>query len=370
MKGTDPICVCWCSPHPNHYNNYLFQQIGSLPLIDLELVFFQKVLPKYPWKSDLDISLNTHFLQKWIGIDWLWLFRRVAFGNRRIYVIAGWNEPTMILMITCLAILKRPFILWSDTPRTDRSRNLRNWMRGIWLHFIINQCCYFFVTGEPGIKAAIKIGASERKLVNFPFATNTDYFKPASSDLVPNNHLIASGRLDIPHKGYDTALKALAICKEREPELSFKFTIAGTGRDEEKIRRLIQEFKLDGEVELKGWLEPSQLLSFYQNGSVLLHTANFDPFPNAVLEAMACGIPVIGSSSSGSAADRIHHGKNGFLFPPNDAEELAMLVIKYLQLSREEQIQLGKQARLTAEKWSIAYHLRVFTEKAFACAAI
>ena len=365
MEKTDVIRICWCSPHPNHYNNYLFQHIGSLSAIELELVFFQKILPKYPWKSEFDLPLKTCFLDKRAGVDWKWALRQVFTDQKKLFLVAGWNEPTMIFLLTMLAILNRPYILWSDTPRTQKIRSIRNYLRAHWLNFIFKRCYYFFVTGKPGMAAARTIGVPEGKIVNFPFATNIEYFKPALTEKTDYNHFISSGRLDIAHKGYDTALQALAICRKHLPDVPFKYTVAGTGPDESVIRSLIEEYGLCEIVELKGWLEPEELLAFYQSGDALIHAANFDPFPNAVLEAMACGLPVIGSKSAGSAEDRIVSGENGFLHDPQNPEDLACRIIDFLLLPKDSKVEMGKQARYTAEKWSVDYHLNVFKEKIY-----
>lgn len=361
--------VCWCSPHPNHYNNYLFEHLGRLPGVVLELAFFQKVLQKYPWKSDLALPFETHYFKKYLGIDWQWLCKQIfRKHNKRLYVVAGWNEPTMVLFLTVLAVCNRPYILWSDTQKTQRKSSLRNALRAFWIGFIFNRCCFFFVTGKLGIEAAIKNGVRGEKLVNFPFATNIDYFLPSVEIVRSAECFIASGRLVNSHKGYDTALKAFAICKKRYPELEFRYRIAGTGPDEQEIRQLIRDLDLEREVELVGWLEPAELLNFYHSGSVLLHSSNFDPFPNAVLEAMACGIPVIGSDSAGSAIDRIEPGINGFLHKSRNPDDLAEKIMLFITLENEEKIKMGNAARKTAEKWAINYHEKIFLKKIKDCA--
>ncbi|MCB0583152.1 MAG: glycosyltransferase family 4 protein [Phaeodactylibacter sp.] len=363
------IKVLWCSPHPNHYNNYLFEHLAQLDGVQLELAFFQKIIPKYPWQSDLALHIPTSFLKKRLGIDWGFLKGLIFMNRPSILIVAGWNEPTMIILLTVYSLLGRPFILWSDTPSTERPPSLRNWLRGQWLSFIFHRACRFFVTGKPGVKAARQIGVPPEKIVNFPFATNTAFFRPPAEHEKHKNPIrfIASGRLDLAHKGYDIAVKALALCHKQRPDLDFHFSIAGTGPDEKILRELIRENQLDNRVELKGWLEPHQLLEFYHSGHALLHPSHFDPFPNAVLEAMACGLPVIGSDKAGSVADRIQEGKNGLIHPDGDIEALCRKIIHFLDFPPEERKRWGQVARATALKWDINYHKKIFQEAVESC---
>lgn len=352
--------ICWCSPHPNHYNNYLFQNLASQPEINLELVFFQKVLPKYPWKSDFETSINTYFLQKKLKIDWKWLINQIFKHNDKIYVIAGWNELTMFLLLSFLALFKKDFIIWTDTPKSKRKNNLKNKLRKTWLNFIIKKCQYFMTTGTPGLRESKNMGVPTKKLINFPFATNIEYFIPKHNKRYAENKIISSGRLDIQHKGYDTALKALATLKNKFPTLSFEYIIAGIGKDEKLIRNMINDFRLTKIVTLRGWLEPTELLNFYQDGTVLLHSSNIDPFPNAVLEAMACGLPVIGSNLAGSVEDRVLHGLNGFIFLAKSSNDLAEKLEVFLCLSEQERKKMAETARATAEKWNVSYNIKTF----------
>jgi glycosyltransferase involved in cell wall biosynthesis len=100
-----------------------------------------------------------------------------------------------------------------------------------------------------------------------------------------------------------------------------------------------------------GWLEPEETKSLYRKSHVLIHPSPVhDPFPNAVLEAMAAGLVVVGSDMSGSAVDRIEHGINGLLHRAGDVQELSEQLI--CLLTQPDRIaEMGRQARETAECW-------------------
>lgn len=62
--------IAWFSPHPIHYNNFLFDQLKKSLSIHLELFFFNKVLSKYPWKEQNNSDFPSYVLRKWGG-TWL-----------------------------------------------------------------------------------------------------------------------------------------------------------------------------------------------------------------------------------------------------------------------------------------------------------
>jgi glycosyltransferase involved in cell wall biosynthesis len=202
-----------------------------------------------------------------------------------------------------------------------------------------------------------RMNCDRYKLVNFPYFVDLDFFTPIdkSRNKRLNNRLIflSSGRLVNSHKGYDLAIGALGIVKERMLNERFLYKVAGVGPDKGALESLAKEVGISENLELVGWLEPEALPNFYRAGDVFLHPAPFDPYGNSVLEAMACGVPVIGSDQVGSVIDRIRHMKNGIVHRAKDIEDLARKIIDILSCS-ETLGTLGAEARKTAELWPVS----------------
>jgi glycosyltransferase involved in cell wall biosynthesis len=68
--------------------------------------------------------------------------------------------------------------------------------------------------------------------------------------------------------------------------------------------------------------DASRLARYYQAADVYMQASKVDTFPGAVLEALACGTPVV-ATATGGIPEQIEQGRNGFLTPPGDAEEMA-----------------------------------------------
>ena len=356
----DKVHIVWCSPHPTHYNAYLFDHLVEIKTIDFDAVYFSKTLTKYPWKRVIESKYRVTYLQKFLGIDWTFIWNRLTASNE-LLVIAGWNEPTALILALCFALTGQKFILYSDTPELKERKGLKFWLRKFILRFLFKKTFKFFVTGKQGLINAELIGVPQCKLINLPFATNIDFFVPIPAEQKDQYaiHFISSGRLDNSHKAYDIAIEAFERLKKQFPQYNFHYSLAGDGPDKNKLESLIKAKGLQKEVSLLGWLEAVDLLPFYQSGDVFLHPSHFDPFPNAVLEAMACGLPVIGSNAAGSVLDRVVDGESGYIHQDNSVPDLFQKLSWMCNQPIEGRLLMGKKAREMAELWSVSYHTRV-----------
>ncbi len=357
---SNELKLVWCNPHPNHYNGYLFDHLSMIPGVNFEAVYFAEKLTKYPWTSSVEARYPVSYLRKKLGVDVRFICQRWK-AKHELLAVAGWNEPTMILLLLLLLLSQRTFILVTDTPRLSTTRNIRECLRKTFLDQVFKKAYRFLVTGKPGVERAKLLGIAEDKLVNFPFATNVDFFVPLVNKKYDRKPLlfISSGRLDNAHKGYDIGIQAFQKLKQHHPDLLFRYCIAGDGPDKDSLQKLIHTCGLSTEVELKGWLELQDLLPFYHTGDVFLHPSHEDPFPNAVLEAMACGLPVIGSDAAGSVKDRVVEDENGYSHQEGDVEDLYGKIVQVMNLTPLALEAMSQQARETALLWKVSYHQQV-----------
>ncbi len=359
-KNEQKIDFIWCSPHPNHYNSYMFEHLAQIEEIDFRAVYFKEKLVKYPWKTNFSGRLSVYYLSVFFGLDWKFIVNRI-FNKRELLSIAGWNNPTMLIILIYFSITNRKFVLFSDTPETKTERSVKGYFRRKILNYVFKKTFKFLVTGSSGVKNSIALGVKRDKLINFPFATNINYYVPSQEEGLTSKQIkfISSGRLDNAHKAYDLAIEAFCLLKTRHPEYSFQYRIAGTGPDQEQLQALIRERKMNNEVSLLGWFEPADLVSFYQSGDVFLHPSHVDPFPNAVLEAMACGLPIVGSDAAGSVVDRVIEGENGYIHQDHNIESLYGKLLLICEQTPEQRILMGGKSRETAEKWHVSYNTGV-----------
>jgi len=118
-------------------------------------------------------------------------------------------------------------------------------------------------------------------------------------------------------KGLDAAIKAIAPTDRH-------LLVVGKDKDEKRYRDLSQTLGCSNRVHFLG-MQPNTL-PFYQMADGLLLPTLYDPFPNVILEAMACGLPVITTPTCGGA-EFITQGLNGFVCDALDINALQQAVM-------------------------------------------
>ena len=161
-------------------------------------------------------------------------------------------------------------------------------------------------------------------------------------------HLLAIGRL-VEQKGFFVLLDVIANLKKMFPTILL--VIVGEGELRSAIEKRIDELELRDQVKLVG--ERTDTQTFFQKADVFVLSSLFEGFGNVVLEAMACGVPVV-ATNTGGVPEMIAEGKSGFIVPSNDSSALARAIERTLHLSSEEKKNMIESARRTVEeKFSI-----------------
>ncbi len=140
-----------------------------------------------------------------------------------------------------------------------------------------------------------------------------------------------------------TAFKALKLARAAKLEVTFHLY----GRGESSYVAALRSFAVTNQLPVE-FLTVSNLTTdmaaVYKRHDVLLHTAEWaEPFPLTPLEAMACGLPVIGTTAGG-AEELLRHGGNALTYPPGDAAQLAARMQELL-LSPALRFQMAETAQ-------------------------
>lgn len=133
------------------------------------------------------------------------------------------------------------------------------------------------------------------------------------------------GRLS-EEKGVLNFVKAVTLLKER---MKVSFIICGQGNLTNEIQRIIKSEDLGMKVRLTGWIPHDTLPNHLNEIKLLVLPSYTEGLPNILLEAMACGTPVL-ATSVGAIPDIIKDGETGFLLESNDPKHIANRIIELL----------------------------------------
>lgn len=140
-------------------------------------------------------------------------------------------------------------------------------------------------------------------------------------------------------KGLHLAIEACRQLKEQG--VSFRYRILGIGPWERRLRTLIEQYQLDGVIEMPGFKPSHQVKEMLEQADVFLlpsitgRDGDMEGIPVALMEAMAVGIPVISTVHSG-IPELVESGKSGWLAPENDAQALAERLAAFSLLDSEQ----------------------------------
>jgi len=123
----------------------------------------------------------------------------------------------------------------------------------------------------------------------------------------------------LPIKGVYDIVKAVELLKAKQRELCFIFC---GDYETDKLRNQVQDLRLNSVVQVRDWISYETKLELLQQSSMLLLPSYSEGFPMVVLEAMACGLPVI-STPVGGLAGVLRDGENALLVEPGNPEMLA-----------------------------------------------
>lgn len=163
-------------------------------------------------------------------------------------------------------------------------------------------------------------------------------------------NFISVGRLH-DHKGYDLLFLELSKIKN----IDFNLYLLGEGPEEERLKQMAVDLGLKDKVRFMGFVDNPYV--FMKNADVFILSSRFEGYPNAVLEALSCGVPVIANNCLEDLKDIIKHGFNGDIFAfqeQNFSKKLEKLL--YSEIDNDK---IRNDARI---RFSIEHNAKKFNE--------
>lgn len=165
---------------------------------------------------------------------------------------------------------------------------------------------------------------------------------------IHGNIIISIGRL-APWKGFKMLIKIMP--KLLDISQFFRLVIIGEGPDRKNMEAMVKNLGLEKKVYILGRKFHSDLSLYMAASDMLILNSGYEGFSHQILEAMACGVPVIASAVMGNR-ELIHQGQNGFMVKYNDEFNL-IEAIKTLHNDQELKDQFIREGRKTAEFFSV-----------------
>lgn len=196
------------------------------------------------------------------------------------------------------------------------------------------------------------------ELHNIEVIPNAAMFLGDAYSDVSYKRIIAVGRLDY-QKSFDRLVEAWAWVQQTNKFSDWQLDIFGQGEWQEMLQRMIEERKLGETAHIN---RPTSLIGEeYARSSMLVMSSHYEGFPMVMIEAMACGLPVVSFDYKCGPKDIIQDGLNGLLVKDGDIEGLANAMMRLME-NEEERKAMGCYARRVTETYSEASVMKRWME--------
>jgi glycosyltransferase involved in cell wall biosynthesis len=151
-----------------------------------------------------------------------------------------------------------------------------------------------------------------------------------------------------PFKGVFDLLEAVKVLARDKSMPTFRVTLAGQGGSYDEARRWVESEGLAERVLFTGWVQDAERQALLQSADLFVLPSHTEGLPNALIEAMAAGLPVV-ATDVGSIPDVVTTGSEGILIRPKDVVALET-ALRELLTNPETRREMGIRAHATAER--------------------
>jgi len=181
---------------------------------------------------------------------------------------------------------------------------------------------------QPVHDAAVAFGIPSERIVTFPWGVDLDHFSPHSNTLekplfppqTEKPFVLLSTRAWEPIYGLDVLARGFVLAAHKIPEL--RLVMLGNGSLAGRLRSIFSDRGVAERVVFPGQIKQNDLPRYYRNADLYLSASHSDGTSISLLEAMACGCPVLVSDIPGNRA-WVEPGVQGWWFKDGDPQALA-----------------------------------------------
>jgi len=259
------------------------------------------------------------------------------------------NYHTFISMVAARLLGKKILIKVGNTGEWGIKAMKEGRGQGIWgmeRMFASLRDSDCLVAVNPAItRELVTEGFAASKIVEIPNGIEVDAFKSKTDyGAGSGGTLTFAGRLH-PQKGVDVLLKALHKARLVRPDIDWRLQVLGDGKLRNQLEALARRLEVAEITEFCGQVD--NVRAYLACTDIFILPSRAEGISNALLEAMACGLPCIATHIDGNR-HVLTDGYNGLLVTPEDVDDLTQALIR---LGQDETLrrQLGQRARETVE---------------------
>jgi glycosyltransferase involved in cell wall biosynthesis len=203
------------------------------------------------------------------------------------------------------------------------------------------------VAVSDGLRSYAKETAPDLPIQVIPNAIDLSAFTPpVQRETDVSVRLLYVGRFNT-FKNVETLVEAVGRLSQMDVG-EFELDLVGEGEQRPVLERMVSELGLTRRIHFVGWVARDRIVDHYRCADIFVTATTWEGMPNTVLEAMACGLPIVGTQASG-LRELVRDGLNGYLVPIKDPNALAQALARLVDNGYERR-RMGRQSRKLAER--------------------
>jgi len=267
-----------------------------------------------------DLSIPFRYFKKKKGIDFKFY--------RNIYKSLLLEQPDIVFLHGTAFVIPAAFYHLKKrhvkiVTRDTQSAVLKTKTEWMWLYFsyfIGKKNIFLTQEAQKSFQKKLPVLYSSSKTAIISNGINVNKYMVSDPVAGASINIGMQSRLQ-PNKDHRTLVKAFEQIVHLYPQYTVTLYIAGDGVTMAGIKQLVAELGLTDKVYFCGLLDETQLIAFMQNLNIYVHATFGETMSNSILQAMACGLPVIASDVWG-VNNMIDDGANGVLYQSEDVADL------------------------------------------------
>lgn len=255
------------------------------------------------------------------------------------------------------AHLRRPWVFWGERPGFLQTGVMGTIARRFLLLPLHRHIAPIWAVGRFGVEGYQREFGRRRSYQNIPYFSDLTAFRLIERSPADERVFFYSGSL-IHRKGVDLLARAFRQVAARHPQV--RLVILGTGEMEQEMRNQLRPCA--GRITWLGFQPWDQLPACYTKGSIFCFPSRYDGWGLALVEALAAGMPAIGTDRAGAALEFLSEGKAGWLIEAGNESALAETMERALTLPEAEFGAMQAAAREAVAHNGLQQGVRRFNE--------
>lgn len=183
---------------------------------------------------------------------------------------------------------------------------------------------------------------NRKKCAVIPNPLAKHYKEACKTEYKKVTEFVAAGRI-AEQKNYPLMIEAFSLVAQKYEDICLFIYGAGDEQYTQKMQALIDEKGMSERIFLKG--RTTELQKAYLESDAYLMSSDSEGMPNALMEAMATGLPCVSTDCRTGPKDLIEDGVNGYLAKTGDMEDFACQIEKVLAMNEDACKEMGRKAR-------------------------